>query len=268
MCYDRSTPRVLGIHKGLLVLPLVLVVVLCFGTSPALAVSQAVQLNINQSSSTLNMSVDAGSNGSDNDSTHVSGTVSTTLGIDFDPNTFDASLNWMTINQSGTSLATTSDLNFGLRFLFVPVTLTGSGIGGTVSGSGPVSGSVYTGSNYTITLNQGAITASIGGEVYNLGAQPIPAPLQNGTISISKTSQVGQTATYSVTMTAPVSITTTVATTSPVTVNANIVASGQVVASGSFQHTFPVPEPGSIAMLLGLGAMFAGYGLFKRRGSR
>jgi hypothetical protein len=132
-----------------------------------------------------------------------------------------------------------------------------------MAGTGPVTSGNFTGNNYTVTLNQGGIYLGSTLE-YDIASNAPTGKLQDGTLAITKTSQAGNTAYYSATFSAPINVVQVI--TSPV--SATITATGLAVATGTFSHTFPVPEPGTIAMLAGMALTLAGYGLWRRRGRR
>ena len=119
---------------------------------------------------------------------------------------------------------------------------------------------------HDLQLNGGNISDSLGliDPPMDLGAAPQNLDLigPDGTVTVTKAGQVGDEVTYNVDWTLPIQFSGELPP-PPETSQATIAGIGQLHATGSFTHI--VPEPGTIAMLLGLAASLVGYGLWRRR---
>lgn len=128
---------------------------------------------------------------------------------------------------------------------------------------GVTSGSFLTDGN-TLILN-GGILHIVGSPDTDLSVSPISIGLtgNTGTVLVSAPYLSGGAWKYDVTLLMPAGFTPGPVPGHP---EATIGGSGTVRALGSF--TQPIPEPGTIVMLLSMVATLAGYGWLKRRGRR
>jgi hypothetical protein len=223
---------------------------------PARAENYPVKLTLPGTDS-LSMNITVTGLSSDTKSSTVSGSLDTTLDLLIDPATWLATVNVLTIN-SGT-ISMNHNLTFSLASGFEKVHV--DNMSGTVSGSGPVTNSVFVGSDYTLTLNQGTIYDSFQYVNMNLADAPMGGPLQDGTITVSEAGKSGNVVTYDVALTAPVNFTSQVST-APV---ATVTITGTLHAFG--QLAVAVPEPGTLSILIGGVLSLFGAGLARRRRS-
>ena len=233
-------------------------------------------------SNVLSLEIEAVGLATDSDTSTVTGNIPIHLDATFNPITQVASVTGISfIPQAPGAGLSFTDMDFHL--VVVPIiaeqTIDMSGVKGTLDTPtypptlGSVTGVSFPVTSHQFILNDGTITGS-GITSLNMGLaegeDPGPSTADmvgpNGSITVSTPSIVNNVATYNTDLVLPVQFSQTITTIdvlgTPVDVNAN--ADGTVHAVGSFSRV--IPEPGTLAMFLGLAASLAGYGLWRRCG--
>ena len=193
----------------------------------------------------------------------------------FDPITHAATLNYLTYNIATPGNITIAPVTVDVSGID---TITANNLRATAGGTGPISGGVITGTNYSIRVNSGSITDTtvMSPPRTKLStASPVlrepratPCTISIGAPTLVSTVGATKTYSYSTSFTLPVSINQVVATGIAFAGDISAVLAGTFHGTGSFQESFTTPEPGTIVLLLGLAISLGGYRLWKRRGSR
>lgn len=261
------------------------------GASPGFALETvAVNMNLtspgayNSLNSTVSIYVNQLSESKSGSSTlTASGTMLANLGITFDPVT-QAVVSVQELEYTGGVVSLGSphyDLDGYLGGFAGGFDVDGGNIQGTLDTPvppGSVSGGNYNVGSHQMILNGGTISVAGSGLI---GDQMDPNPIvldlsstqltmtPNGTgsILVSLKSIVGSLATYDVSLLTPVNFDQVVYPPEGQTADASVTmaVSGTLQSAGQFTRV--VPEPGTIALLLGMAACLAGFGWMKRRRS-
>lgn len=239
------------------------------GLASATVVSVPLQLVSGGGYNQFSLTLDGGDLGAPNQVSTVTGDIPTELDLTFDPGTYAPTVTGITFPEQSPGNISLSNMYFEFNYGIESADSQNLQASlHTLTAPGPVSGGSFPMSYHEFVLNSGTITTNgIYGASLDFGQQPVssgPIVGSPGVITVTEGSISGNTVTYNADLLLPVSLN------QQMSVNPSLTAigSGTFHATGSFSESFATPEPGMIAMLLGLVAVLAGSCCWRQRNSR
>lgn len=208
----------------------------------------------------FSLTLDAGVFGAPKDVSAATGHIPVELELTFDPFSHVAAVEGITFPEQTPGSISFGDMHFDLLSGLEVADLQGlKATWHTLSAPGPVSGGSFPINYHELAINDGEIVVTgMYGMLMDFNSQPArsgPGSGPNGTITVTPAQISSDAVTYDADLLLPISFRLQMNGSPPLFA----IGDGTFHAVGSFSHTFAVPEPGTIALLVSLAASLAGF---------